>query len=167
MYTPIYRVSLIKEKSLRYRPHCSQAETAALLIQKTLMAAGQIDRENFVVLFLNTKNLVIGSNIVAVGGLKSCSVSPGEVFKPALVGNAASIIIGHNHPSGSVAPSSADHQMTKQLCAVSAFLDVPLLDHVIIDIDDETHYFSFANNGFIREYSESGKQMLFDSRSAC
>jgi DNA repair protein RadC len=81
---------------------------------------------------LDTKNRVIGLNLVSIGILDSTLVSPREVFKPALLANAASVIIAHNHPSGDPAPSPEDRRVTQTLSEAGKLLGVDVLDHVIL-----------------------------------
>ena len=90
------------------------------------------DRENFCVLMLDTKNHVTGLMVVSVGDLSSAVVHPREVFKAALLGNAASVILMHNHPSGDPMPSAEDIVVTRRLHEAGELLGVPVLDHIIV-----------------------------------
>jgi DNA repair protein RadC len=90
------------------------------------------DREHFVTLMLDVKNQVIGIHTVSIGNLNSAIVSPREVFKAAILANAASIILGHNHPSGDTTPSPEDIQVTEVLHHAGTLLHIDVLDHVII-----------------------------------
>ena len=76
---------------------------------------GQPDREQFCVLMLNAKNMIIGMNIVSIGGVSSAPVHPREVLKPAILANACALILAHNHPSGDLTPSNADKAITQKL----------------------------------------------------
>jgi DNA repair protein RadC len=84
---------------------------------------------------LDVKNQVIGIHTVSIGNLNSAIVSPREVFKAAILANAASIILGHNHPSGDTTPSPEDIQVTQVLFQAGKLLDIDVLDHVIIGED--------------------------------
>jgi DNA repair protein RadC len=97
-----------------------------------------IDREKFIVLLLNAKHIPIGVNTVSVGSLTASIVSPREVFKPAIVGNAAAVLLAHNHPSGDPAPSPEDIELTKRLRDAGELLGIRVLDHVILG--DGRHY---------------------------
>src|SRR5215831_17508823 len=100
---PIYRVSLVREGKVPcYEDRIRSAATASTILHTYL---ADVDREYFVVLLLDQKNQVIGINTVSMGSLTASVVHPRECFKPAILSNAASIICGHNHPSG--APRSA------------------------------------------------------------
>ncbi len=91
-----------------------------------------VDREHFVILLLSRKNGIIGINTVSVGDLSSSIVHPREVFKPAIVAGAASIILAHNHPSGDPTPSSQDYLVTKRIKEAGDILGIDVLDHIII-----------------------------------
>ncbi len=91
-----------------------------------------LDRENFVVVLLNTKNEVIEAPVVSVGTLSASLVHPREVFKPAIRASAASVILAHNHPSGKVEPSREDRDVTSRLGEAAQVLGIEVLDHVIV-----------------------------------
>lgn len=83
-------------------------------------------------MMLDVKNRVIGIHTVSIGNLNSAIVSPREVFKAAILANAASIIVGHNHPSGDVTPSPEDIQVTTTLQQAGKLLGIEVLDHIIV-----------------------------------
>lgn len=93
---------------------------------------GAMDQEQFCVIFLNTKNHVLGHRILFRGGLDRSIVHPREIFKHALALSAAKIIVAHNHPSGDVSPSKNDFQVTQVLEEAGVTMGIPLLDHIII-----------------------------------
>lgn len=88
--------------------------------------------ENAVVIFLNTRRRVTGWLHVATGTLDTLLVHPREVFRPALLANAAAIVLAHNHPSGDPTPSEADIKVTRDLARAGQILKVELLDHLVI-----------------------------------
>ena len=90
------------------------------------------DRENFVVLLLNTKNEVIEMPTISVGTLSASLVHPREVFKPAIKASAASVILAHNHPSGKVEPSREDREVTQGMSGAAQIIGIEVLDHVIL-----------------------------------
>lgn len=104
------------------------------------------DREEFVIVGLDGKNRTIFFNSVSVGCLTSSIVHPREVFKMAILGNAVSLILCHNHPSGDPTPSPEDIDITKRLTAAGELLGIKILDHVIFG--DDT-YLSFADKGLL------------------
>ena len=93
---------------------------------------GHLDREHFVVLLLDTKNHLLGSELVSVGSLDASIVHPREVFKAAVRRSASGVILVHNHPSGDPSPSEADLRSTQRLEEAGRVLGIPVLDHVII-----------------------------------
>jgi len=103
-------------------------------------------QEEFKVLLLNRSNKVLGIYPMSKGGVSGTIVDSKLVFSVALKCNASNIIIAHNHPSGNLIPSEADKRLTKKLKEASTFLDINLLDHLIISNDD---FYSFADNGLV------------------
>lgn len=103
---------------------------------------GDLNHEEFWVIFLNRANEVIGKENISKGGVSGTVVDPKVVFKQAVQFPASAIILAHNHPSGNLKPSQADHQLTKKLKEAGKALDIPVLDHLIIG---ERDYFSFVD----------------------
>ena len=91
-----------------------------------------LDREQFIIACLNTKNEPTNISIVSVGTLNKAIVHPREVFKTAILSNAANVIAFHNHPSGDTEPSQQDIQLTNRLYEAGELLGIKLLDHLII-----------------------------------
>jgi DNA repair protein RadC len=89
-------------------------------------------REHFLVILLNTRHEAIAIETVSVGSLNASIVHPREVFRPAVLASAASIVVAHNHPSGDPEPSEEDISITRRLVQVGELLGIGLLDHVII-----------------------------------
>lgn len=100
--------------------------------------------EKFYVLLLNTKNRVIRVKQIAEGSLTSAVCHPREIFAPAVVIHAASILVCHNHPSGDPYPSTEDRKLTQALEEAGNVLGIPLLDHVVIG---DGRYYSFKEHG--------------------
>lgn len=101
------------------------------------------DRENFVVLMVNTKYKVIGINTAHVGSLNSSVVHPREVFKPAILSNAAGVFLAHNHPSGDPTPSREDIEVTRRFIDAGSLLGVEVVDHIIVGNMEGFTYYSF------------------------
>jgi DNA repair protein RadC len=89
-------------------------------------------REHFLVLLLNARHEVLGKETVSVGSLNASIVHPREVFKPAVLASAASVVLVHNHPSGDPEPSEEDVSITKRLVQAGELLGIGVLDHVIV-----------------------------------
>lgn len=100
--------------------------------------------ESFAILFLDVRNRLIACEELFRGTLTHTSVYPREVVKVALARNAASIILAHNHPSGTPEPSTADHTLTQALKQALALIDVRVLDHFVVA---GQHVYSFAEHG--------------------
>src|SRR6266852_264500 len=140
---PIYKISLVREGRVAcYEQQIRSSADASRLLHTYL---ANVDREHFVIILLNQKNRVIGVNTVSVGSLTASIVHPREVFKGAILANAASIICGHNHPSTDCQPSREDRAITTRLVEAGKLLGISILDHVIIG--GEGRYFSFADEG--------------------
>lgn len=102
--------------------------------------------EQFKVLFLNRANKVLGIFELSTGGVTGTVADPKLVFMAALKVNACNIILCHNHPSGNVKPSSADEQLTQKIKEAGKYLDLPVIDHLIITNEA---YYSFADKGLL------------------
>ena len=100
-------------------------------------------KEQFVVILLNGKNKVIGTEVVSEGSLSSSVVHPREVYAPAMLHHAAAIMVAHNHPSGDPKPSFEDEEVTRMLSRSGKVLGIPMIDHVIIG---DGNYYSFLEN---------------------
>jgi DNA repair protein RadC len=88
--------------------------------------------ECFVALFLNTRRMINGWNLVSMGTLDTILVHPREVFRVAIVTAAAAVILCHNHPSGDPSPSEADIKVTRDLIRAGQLLKIEVLDHIIL-----------------------------------
>lgn len=91
-----------------------------------------LDREYFKIVLLNTKNRVLGIEVVSVGGLNSSVVHPREIFKVCVRRSAAAVILAHNHPSGDPTPSREDIEVTERIVSAGALMGIDVLDHLII-----------------------------------
>ena len=99
--------------------------------------------EQFYVLLLNRANRVLGFVKISEGGVSGTVVDPKKIFQIALKANASGIILAHNHPSGNTTPSASDEAITAKIVAAGKFLEILVLDHLIITSDQ---YFSFSDN---------------------
>lgn len=128
---PVFRVQLVREPG-GSRTGLDGPQDAAQVLSRYLEHE---DREHFVALLLDAKNRIIGINTVSIGSLCCAIVSARDVFKAAILANAASVIVAHNHPSGDVTPSPEDIQVTKTLREAGKLLEIEVLDHVIVGED--------------------------------
>ena len=102
--------------------------------------------EEFKILLLNRANRVSGIVPISVGGTAGTIADPKVIYVSALKANAASIILAHNHPSGNLKASHADIELTKKLKSAGQFLDLPILEHIILTKDG---FLSFADEGIM------------------
>jgi DNA repair protein RadC len=102
--------------------------------------------EQFKVILLNRRGRVLGIYEVSTGGLQGTIADSRLIFAAALKAGACSMILSHNHPSGEVTPSDPDKEHTQKMVEAGKFLDIKVLDHLIICRDG---YFSFANEGLL------------------
>lgn len=105
-----------------------------------------LDREIFAVLNLKSNGQVINYNVCSMGALDSSIVHPREVFKSSILSNAAAIIAIHNHPSGNIAPSREDRDVTERLQKAAEIIGIKFLDHVIIG-GEHGRIYSFKSEG--------------------
>ncbi|RZM21777.1 MAG: DNA repair protein [Pedobacter sp.] len=140
------QVSYKPDYNINERPRISSSQQMYNLI-KQQWDLGRINfLEEFKVVLLNRSNRVLGVVDVSMGGVSGTYVDPKVVFAIALKGNASSIILTHNHPSGSLRPSESDIKLTKRLVECGKLLDIVVFDHLIIS---ENTYFSFADEGMM------------------
>lgn len=103
-------------------------------------------QEEFRIILLDRRSKVISIEDIHVGGMSAMVVDPKIIFQKALERKACSIILSHNHPSGSPSPSNEDIRLTEKIKAAGGFIDIKILDHVIIG---DGSYYSFADEGKI------------------
>lgn len=103
-------------------------------------------RESFYALYLNQANQVLGIKKISESGISSTIVDVRIIMQAALLSNATSIILAHNHPSGNLKPSAEDLKVTQNIKNASEFLNIKLLDHCILT---STQYLSFADDGHL------------------
>jgi DNA repair protein RadC len=106
----------------------SPADVAQLLMAEM----SHLEQEHFRVLYLDTRNQLLGIDTIYVGSLNASHIRVGEVFRDAVKRNCAAIIVAHNHPSGDSTPSPEDVEVTRQLVDAGNLLDIEVLDHLII-----------------------------------
>lgn len=102
--------------------------------------------ESFYIILLNRGNRVLGVSKISVGSVSGTVADPKKIFQIALKANASAIILCHNHPSGTTRPSSNDDLVTRKCVSAGKFLDLPVLDHIILT---KGEYFSYADQGLL------------------
>lgn len=102
-----------------------------------------LNHEEFWVIAADSKNRIIEARAILKGTLTNCYVHPREIFKYAIMKNAASIFVAHNHPSGFAVPSNDDKKLTRDIVKAGAIMGIPCLDHIIIG---DGSYYSFQED---------------------
>ena len=129
--------------SILDKPKITDSGSIARYLQSLLK---DHDREVFVVLFLNQANKINHMEIISRGGITGTVADPRVILKRALEEDAVSIVLCHNHPSGSLKPSRADEALTQKIKEAARYFDIRVADHVIVS---EAGFFSFADQGLL------------------
>ena len=110
-----------------------------------------LDHEEFWALYLSNRNKVLGRQRISMGGQTNVSVDMRIIFRGAIECKAVSLMVAHNHPSGSLRSSPEDKNLTRSIMEAGKILDIKLLEHIIIGISPsgKADYFSFHDNGLV------------------
>lgn len=151
----VFGIMLVKEVSRRYLkdrmtsgPVCGSSQE---VYEYLLHSMRDLKKEQFKVIFLDVKNKVIEEKTLFEGTVDASAVYPREVIKDALRYGASSLIFAHNHPSGDPEPSVCDREITRDLVFAARVVQLRVLDHLIIG---DNRYYSFADQGLIRDYDQ-------------
>lgn len=136
----ISAVELGKRISKQKRQMLGKVNSPSTVVEFFKEALKHANKEQFIVVFLNTKNIITSYEVISIGTLSASIVHPREVYNRAIKKSAASIILVHNHPSGNPEPSREDRQITSRLKEVGEVVGIKVLDHLIVT---DEHYFSF------------------------
>lgn len=142
---PLYTTRLVRERTFTFptRDQVRSPSDAAAVLAEYF---SDRDREEFVVAFLDTANTLTGLHVASVGGLAASIVEPRQVFKAAVLANAAAVLLAHNHPSGNPEPSREDVAVTRQLVEAGKVMGIPVHDHLILT---DHRYTSLAERGLM------------------
>lgn len=132
-----------RESEVIQKKKITSSKDAYEILQTVL---SDVYHEEFWILLLNRANQVMSKVCISEGGTSATVVDPKKIFKTALENNAVAIVLGHNHPSGNLKPSEEDMKITKKIIEAGKFLEISVLDHLIIG---ENAYFSFADEGLM------------------
>ena len=130
-------------------PIDSPAKAADLMME----FLSEMDREMVCVINLNNKLVPQSYNIVSIGAINASMAPLANIFKTAIMSNAASIMLAHNHPSGDPTPSREDNELTKRVLQAGRLMEIPLLDHIIVGSGRSVYY----------SYNERQPEMLKQS----
>jgi len=125
----IVSLKLVKESSMLYQRRTIRSPRGAYDLVQSVEEA---DREHFMVVCLDVKNRPTSINVCHVGSLNESLAHPREVLKTAVLSNAASVLVAHNHPSGDPTPSPEDIEVTQRLAQAGEILGIEVLDHLIV-----------------------------------
>lgn len=140
----VVSIQLVREKSFLFPIRkVTGPEVLFKLVKPFLLNE---DREHLLLVCVDTKNQPTSISTISVGSLNSSVVHPREVFKAAILTNAHSIFLAHNHPSGDASPSREDIGVTQRIAECGELLGIPLLDHIIVG---DGSYLSFKDKSLI------------------
>ena len=130
----VVKVQMVKKDTLWYlKRSIGEAKDAADIMRELI---GNADREYFILICLNSKSEPTHIETVSIGTINFAIIHPREIFKTAILSNATSIIIGHNHPSEDVTPSPEDIKTTQRIKEISEMIGIILYDHIIFSEND-------------------------------
>jgi DNA repair protein RadC len=129
------------------------ADDLYVIMRSILLRERKIDRnkEHFWLVCLANNNRILLIELISFGSVNATTVEPMDVFSFALQKRAVKLIMVHNHPSGELQPSPADRRITDKMAAIGKFVNVPVIDHLIIS---ETGYYSFAATGLLKKIED-------------
>ncbi len=142
-YTTEELMTMVREKATEYK---KKKVTSSSDMYHQLAEYATKEKEHFLTITLDGSSNIINIRVIHIGTLNQSLVHPREVFRPAILDNAANIIIAHNHPSGTLEASRADIQVTKRLKEASKIIGIDILDHVIIS---PKGFYSFSDEGML------------------
>lgn len=142
MYAYRLETRRIKEEDFKY--HAAGSFSSPDKVKEFLQVLDDFDSEQFVVMFLDAKNKLVGMHRQS-GTIDQTSIYPREVAKHVLLSGACSVVLAHNHPSGNPTPSRADRQITRMIKEALTLLQVTVHDHLIIGAEGKIY--SFAEEG--------------------
>ncbi len=123
---------LVKRVLRSSLPYMNVIDHPQVLFDWLRLEIGDKQQEHFLVIYLNTQHQIIGVKTLFVGTLDRSIIHPREIFKEAMAVSSSKIMVVHNHPSGTLTPSKADIQVTKNLKEIGELMGIPLLDHLIV-----------------------------------
>ena len=142
---PLYTTRLVRERTFTF-PTRDQVRSPTDAADVLRAYFEDRDREEFIVIFMDAANTLVGLHVASVGGLAASIVEPRQVFKAAVLANAAAVLLAHNHPSGNPEPSREDVAVTRQLVEAGKVMGIPVHDHLIVTDHGHT---SLAERGLM------------------
>lgn len=140
---PQIKLSYVSDREATY-PFIKSSPIAIELLRDEFDSDEMDYRETFKVVYMNRRNKAVGVHTISNGGTSSTIVDIKMILTGALLSNAHSVIVAHNHPSGNTEPSIEDDKLTERIKQGCAAVDIKLLDHVILSSEG---YYSYNDNG--------------------
>lgn len=137
-------MELVRRKEQTRSPEAFKVKSSADAFSLIYPSFMDLDHEEFYAIYLNRGNQVIKTTQISMGGISGTVADGKLIFNYGLASKASGIILAHNHPSGNLQPSMADVRLTESLKKFGEYIDVQILDHLIIA---GNNYFSFADEG--------------------
>lgn len=157
----VVSIRLVKDAPILSEKPIRSPEDAVKLLGEHLC---ELDREVVCVINLKSRGVPINCNFVSMGALNQTLAHPREILKSSILSNAASMLILHNHPSGSLYPGREDCMLTDRLLQICDLMGIPLLDHIIVGGENEL-YFSFKEQDMLEfksnDYCTDYKDIIF------
>lgn len=158
----VVSVRLVKDAPILFNEPITCPEDAVRCIGQYLQ---EFDRECVCAVYLKTNGVPISMSMISMGSLNASMIEPREVFKAAILANASSMLLLHNHPSGSVTPSRSDVIATNRMIDACTIIGIPLQDHIIVG---NNTYFSFREKALISmekcKEQDDIRQINFDKK---
>lgn len=136
----------VLKRSLVKKSERESVFSSERLGKKLIAQIGHKEQEHLMAIFLNNQNQIVDERVISIGTKNRSLASPSDILRYAVRCNASSIIVAHNHPSGSVAPSGNDREFTRTIMECCKLFEIVLLDHVVVGRDT---YYSFREQDYL------------------
>lgn len=136
----------VLKRSLVKKSERESVFSSERLGKKLIAQIGHKEQEHLMAIYLNNQNQIVDERVISIGTKNRSLASPSDILRYAVRCNASSIIVAHNHPSGSVAPSGNDRDFTRTIMECCKLFEIVLLDHVVVGRDT---YYSFREKDYL------------------
>lgn len=136
----------VLKRSLVKKSELESVYSSQYLGKKLIAQIGHKEQEHLMAIYLNYQNQIVDERVISIGTKNRSLASPSDILRYAVRCNASSIIVAHNHPSGSVTPSGNDRDFTRELMECCKLFEIVLLDHVVVGRDT---YYSFREKDYL------------------
>lgn len=136
----------VLKRSLVKKSERESVFSSERLGKKLIAQIGHKEQEHLMAMYLNNQNQIVDERVISIGTKNRSLASPSDILRYAVRCNASSIIVAHNHPSGSVAPSGNDREFTRTIMECCKLFEIVLLDHVVVGRDT---YYSFREQDYL------------------